>query len=207
MTKETALNKNRMLIFVMLAAGGALLAYALFHSSSQSTIPGWEPVNASLEKALATTNPSSSQKTNKVTSQTEPSVSSAAASPTAQSSPLTGSNHLASGSPNDNSSTQAPSATKDPALTSKDPASTSTEAASASTSTSSAASNLLDLNQATQAQLETLPGIGPSKALAIITYREQHNGYQSVEQLLKVKGIGPKMLARISPLVQASPTK
>lgn len=50
----------------------------------------------------------------------------------------------------------------------------------------------VNLNTATQAELETLPGIGPSKALAIIEYREQHGQFRSAEELQEVKGIGPK---------------
>jgi len=57
-------------------------------------------------------------------------------------------------------------------------------------------SPLLDLNTATAAQLEHLSGIGPATAKAIVTYREQHGDFQSVDELLKVKGIGPSKLAQ-----------
>jgi competence protein ComEA len=40
--------------------------------------------------------------------------------------------------------------------------------------------------------LETLKGIGPSKAAEIIKYRKAHNGFKSVDELVNVKGIGPK---------------
>ncbi len=43
----------------------------------------------------------------------------------------------------------------------------------------------LDLNRASAAELETLPGIGPSLASAIIQYREQNGPFQSVEELLQ----------------------
>jgi competence protein ComEA len=192
MTKEIFINKNRIQVIVILAAGGVLLAYALFHSSSKSTIPGWEPVNASLEKAMATTNPSNPSNSTNPTNPSNPSnPSNPTNSTTAPQSHLTTNDNLLSGS-TINNTTPAPSATIDPESISKE---------------ATAASMLLDLNQATQAQLETLPGIGPAKAQAIITYREQHNGFQSIEQLLKVKGIGPKMLARLSALVQVSPAQ
>ncbi|QMV40471.1 helix-hairpin-helix domain-containing protein [Cohnella cholangitidis] len=74
----------------------------------------------------------------------------------------------------------------------------------ASPAPAESSSRLLDLNLATQDQLETLPGIGPSKAKAILSYRDQHNGFRSVDQLLEVKGIGPKVFERISVLVQAA---
>ncbi|TCJ12931.1 helix-hairpin-helix domain-containing protein [Parasulfuritortus cantonensis] len=48
----------------------------------------------------------------------------------------------------------------------------------------------VDLNTATQAELEAVKGIGPSKAKAIIAYREKNGGFKSVEELAKVKGFG-----------------
>ena len=61
----------------------------------------------------------------------------------------------------------------------------------------------LNLNEASATQLENLPGIGPSKAKAIIAYRDKHGGYRSVDELLEVKGIGPKMLEKLLPEVYA----
>ena len=55
----------------------------------------------------------------------------------------------------------------------------------------------LPLNLATQADLEKLPGIGPVTARQIIKYRDTQGGFSSVEELLEVKGIGPKTLERI----------
>jgi competence protein ComEA len=52
----------------------------------------------------------------------------------------------------------------------------------------------LDLNKATLEQLDQLPGIGPSKAQAILDYRQQIGTFASVDQLLDVKGIGEKTL-------------
>lgn len=53
----------------------------------------------------------------------------------------------------------------------------------------------IDLNTATAEQLMTLKGIGKKKAQAIITYREKHHGFQRIEELEQVKGIGPKLLS------------
>jgi competence protein ComEA len=52
----------------------------------------------------------------------------------------------------------------------------------------------VDLNTATGTQLETLPGVGPATAQAIITWRQQHGGFRSVDDLLEVRGIGPAKL-------------
>src|SRR5206468_6937735 len=56
-------------------------------------------------------------------------------------------------------------------------------------------SGLVSLNSATQAELEALPGIGPSLAGAIITERERRGGFRSVNELRDVRGIGEKRFA------------
>ncbi len=50
----------------------------------------------------------------------------------------------------------------------------------------------LDINAANETQLTTLPGVGPSTAKAIIAYRAAHGKFAAPEDLLNVKGIGPK---------------
>lgn len=53
------------------------------------------------------------------------------------------------------------------------------------------------INSATQAEIETLSGIGPSKAQAIIQYRDEHGLFVEIEDLLNVSGIGAKTLENI----------
>ncbi len=65
-------------------------------------------------------------------------------------------------------------------------------------------SSLLNLNTATMEQLDELPGIGASKAKAIIDYRQTIGKFTSLEQLLEVKGIGDKMLAKLTPFIVVS---
>jgi len=55
----------------------------------------------------------------------------------------------------------------------------------------------ISINKANLEQLKTLPGIGESKALAIISYRENVGKFKSIEQLLEVKGIGESIFAKI----------
>ena len=55
----------------------------------------------------------------------------------------------------------------------------------------------IDLNSATVEQLISLPGVGQSKAKAIIKYREEVGPFLEVAQLTQVKGIGEKMLSKI----------
>jgi len=54
----------------------------------------------------------------------------------------------------------------------------------------------VDINTASAADLEKVPGIGPALSKRIIDYREKNGPYSSVEDLLKIQGIGEKSLAR-----------
>jgi competence protein ComEA len=63
----------------------------------------------------------------------------------------------------------------------------------------------IDVNTAGSAELQTIPGIGPALAARIIDYRREHGPFESVEQLLAVKGIGPKLLTRMRDLVVVRP--
>jgi competence protein ComEA len=58
-------------------------------------------------------------------------------------------------------------------------------------------SELLNINSATVRQLDSLPGVGPAKAAAILQYREKHGPFTAVEQLGQVPGFGPQALARL----------
>lgn len=57
--------------------------------------------------------------------------------------------------------------------------------------------NKVNINFASQEQLEKLPGIGPAKAKAIISYREKNGLFKSIQELKKVNGIGEKTLEMI----------
>jgi competence protein ComEA len=60
----------------------------------------------------------------------------------------------------------------------------------------------VDLNRATTEQLETLPGVGPSIAAAIIDHRERNGPFGTVDELVDVRGIGPARLEQLRPLVR-----
>jgi len=58
-------------------------------------------------------------------------------------------------------------------------------------------SGTVNINSASETELVALPGIGPSKARAIAEYRQQHGGFQSVDDLRQVKGIGAATLEKL----------
>ncbi len=60
----------------------------------------------------------------------------------------------------------------------------------------------VDVNHATAAELESLPGIGPALAQAIVDYRGAHGPFRSVDDLGDVRGIGPAKLEQLRPLVK-----
>ncbi len=61
----------------------------------------------------------------------------------------------------------------------------------------------VDINHADDAELQRLPGIGPTLAKRIIMYRQAHGSFQDVDGLMEVEGIGPKRLERLKPWVKA----
>ena len=59
----------------------------------------------------------------------------------------------------------------------------------------------ININTATQTELETLPGIGPSTSLKIVNYREENGDFQSIEQIKEVSGIGDAKYENIKDLI------
>ena len=81
-------------------------------------------------------------------------------------------------------------------------AKTESGAASSNASVEYLKANPVDLNKATQSELEVLPGVGPKMAERILAYRTENGGFKSVDQLDDVKGIGEKRMATLKPLVK-----
>ena len=69
----------------------------------------------------------------------------------------------------------------------------------------SAPAGPVNLNTATAAQLEALPGIGARTAALIVEYRQKNGSFKKIEDLMNVKGIGEKSFLKIKPLVSAPP--
>lgn len=70
---------------------------------------------------------------------------------------------------------------------------------------SSTAAGPVNLNRAGAAELETLPGIGPVLAAAILRFRQDNGPFQTIDALENVPGIGPKTLQNLRPLITISP--
>jgi competence protein ComEA len=67
-----------------------------------------------------------------------------------------------------------------------------------------AAGTVVNLNTASVAQLEALPGIGKSTAERIIEYRQKSGGFKKIEELMNVRGIGEKNFLKLKPLITVS---
>ncbi|TCV90515.1 ComEA family DNA-binding protein [Sulfurirhabdus autotrophica] len=65
----------------------------------------------------------------------------------------------------------------------------------------------VDINTSSRTHLESVPGIGPGKAKAIIAYRKEHGPFKNVDELDNVAGIGPKTIDKIRSKITASKPK
>ena len=70
-----------------------------------------------------------------------------------------------------------------------------------------APSGPVNLNTATAAQLEALPGIGARTAALIVEYRQKNGGFKKIEELMNVRGVGEKSFLKLKPLITVTPPK
>jgi competence protein ComEA len=76
-----------------------------------------------------------------------------------------------------------------------------TPTAAAATSNTADAGQPIDINTASAAELDGLPGIGQALAQRIIDYRTTNGSFKAIEDLRNVKGIGPALFEKITPLI------
>jgi competence protein ComEA len=65
----------------------------------------------------------------------------------------------------------------------------------------------VNLNAASIAQLQTLPGVGASTAQRILDYRQKNGAFKKIEELMNVKGVGEKSFLKLKPLITVSAEK
>jgi comEA protein len=73
----------------------------------------------------------------------------------------------------------------------------STKVKSVSSTQKKSTTGIININTASETELVALPGIGPSKARAIAEYRQSQGSFKSIDDLQKVKGIGPATLDKL----------
>lgn len=69
-------------------------------------------------------------------------------------------------------------------------------------SSTSSSDSRINLNSATAAQLESLPGVGPVMAKRILDWREAHNRFSKIAELQEIQGIGPKLFEQLKVAVR-----
>jgi competence protein ComEA len=70
-----------------------------------------------------------------------------------------------------------------------------------------AATTPVNLNTATLAELQALPGVGAATAKLILEHRQKNGGFKKIEELMNIKGIGEKSFLKLKPMVTVTPDK
>jgi comEA protein len=76
-----------------------------------------------------------------------------------------------------------------------------------STAAKPASTAIVNLNTATAADLEGLPGIGAKTAARIVEYRQKNGPFKKVEELMNVRGVGEKNFLKLKPQITVGPAK
>ncbi len=201
----------------LFAIAVALLCFVLFRESREQGIEGWTPVNEALQEAIGSlASPSGVEGEERQAAADLTAGQGTDQSTDQPSQPPSQLSDDPSDSLSDQAASQSPSQASDPPLSqppnpissqTSSPASSSPAAEAGEEAPREVGPGTLDLNRATEADLDALPGIGPSKAKAILAHRDKIGGFRRVEQLLDVKGIGPKVFEHLSGLVHVAAAK
>jgi competence protein ComEA len=93
------------------------------------------------------------------------------------------------------------------ALMAGTPVSVAAQAKAAKSKPAPAVTTPVNLNTATAADLQGLPGVGAATARLIIEHREKSGGFKKIEELMNIKGIGEKSFLKLKPMVTVAPEK
>ena len=87
------------------------------------------------------------------------------------------------------------------------PVTAAAQAKAAKSKPAPAVTTPVNLNTATAADLQGLPGVGAATARLIIEHREKNGGFKKIEELMNIKGIGEKSFLKLKPMVTVAAEK
>lgn len=186
-------NPQKLLIIGLLVAAAVLLCTALYRPEGNSP-PGWVPVNEQVERALG------SQEQGKALGEGQAASVGAVVGEKKESDEASSADGVSTSKGADAGAEVAAKSAANSTVSAPDAAS-----ADNATPPPPDTEGKVDINHATVEQLDTLPGIGASKAKAIAADREQNGLYHNADDLLRVKGIGPKLLAKLKSFIVLQP--
>jgi competence protein ComEA len=203
------LNKGNIVlgVIVVLLGGGLLWSAG---SKGDSGIAGWETLNGNMEQAIGvsdlaeqTEDAGKSKDDQKVKDAVQ--VDQAVPTPANEKGAIVAGQNAAGSGTKSGGQTQTLTESNTPAGVEGQTPARDTTAVSAGalevTAPVASQEGKINVNTAGAKELMDLPGIGEKKAQAIIDYRNHEGAFRSLSDLGKVKGIGPKMLEKLKPLV------
>lgn len=195
---EPRIGTLRVFIHIVCAVGMAAFCFTLGFFIGRAS--GGTAVNVYVENPEGMYVPASTIMSVTGTSETE-TVTSAVTSATTTITAATSASSATTTSAASTAASETTAATSAEKTTATSEVATTTETTTVTTTVSNGtdAAGRVNLNTATLAQLDTLPGIGETLAQRIIDYRNTHGAFRTVDEIINVSGIGEKKLAELRP--------